>query len=136
MGTRLNPYISFKDTAREAMSFYADVFGGELTMSTFAEFGATDDPAEADQIMHAQLETPDGMTLMAADTPSWMEYQPPAGISVSLSGDDGGRLTGLWEGLCEGGNVLQPLTPSPWGDTFGMCTDRFGITWVVNISGD
>lgn len=134
MGTRITPYISFEDNAREAMTFYHGVFGGELSMSTFAEFGAAEDPAEADLVMHAQLETPEGQVLMGADTPARMDFVPPAGISVSLSGEDGDRLSALWDGLSAGGTVLQPLQAAPWGDRFGMCVDRFGVTWLVNIS--
>ncbi|NKZ68415.1 VOC family protein, partial [Rhodococcus hoagii] len=61
MASRLNPYISFPGTARDAMEFYRDVFGGTLNMSTFGEFGA---PAPEDQIMHATLETGSGFTIM------------------------------------------------------------------------
>jgi PhnB protein len=135
MPVRLNPYLSFKDSAREAMSFYQSVLGGELTVSTFAEFQASDDPAEADKVMHSQLETPDGLVLMGADTPNAMEYRPQAGVSVSLSGDDEARLRGYWDRLSEGGTVTMPFEKAPWGDTFGMCVDRFGTSWMVNAAG-
>jgi PhnB protein len=131
----LNPYLSFRDDAREAMTFYQSVFGGELTVSTFADFDASADPTEQDKIMHAQLETPDGLVLMGADTPEGMEYRPQAGISVSISGDDEARLRGYWERLSEGGSVTVPFEKAPWGDTFGMCVDRFGTSWQVNVAG-
>ena len=67
MSSRLNPYLTFNGDAREAMEFYRSVFGGELQLTTFAEFGAPD-PAIADKIMHANLHTPAGYTLMASDT--------------------------------------------------------------------
>ena len=135
MPVRLNPYLSFRDTARQAMEFYHSVFGGELTLSTFAEFQASEDPGEQDKIMHSMLETQDGLVLMAADPPNSMEYTQPVGVSVSLSGDDEGALRGYWDKLADGGTVVMPLERAPWGDTFGMCIDRFGITWMVNISG-
>jgi PhnB protein len=131
---RLNPYLSFRDNAREAMSFYHSVFGGELDLSTFADFHASDDPAEQDKIMHSQLETPDGLVLMGADTPAGMEYRPQAGVSVSLSGDDEAKLRGYWDSLTEGGTVTMPFEKAPWGDTFGMCVDRFGTSWMVNAT--
>ena len=134
MSVWLNPYLSFRDNAREAMTFYHSVFGGELTVSTFADFDASADPTEQDKIMHAQLETPDGLVLMGADTPEGMEYRPQAGISVSLSGDDEARLRGYWERLSEGGSVTMPFEKAPWGDTFGMCVDRFGTSWMVNVT--
>ena len=133
MTSRLNPYISFKDTAREAMEFYKSVFGGELTLSTFGEFGQEGEGS--DGIMHAQLETPSGFTLMAADTPPQMEYRSGSSITVSLSGDDESDLKGWWDGLAEGASVSVPLEKQMWGDTFGMLTDKYGVDWMVNIAG-
>jgi PhnB protein len=135
MAVRLNPYISFKDNARQAMEFYQSVLGGELALNTFAEYHASEDPAEADKIMHGMLETPDGFTLMGADTPNAMEYKPAAGVSVSLSGDDEPKLRGFFDKLSEGGTVVMPMNQAPWGDTFGMVTDKFGIEWLVNAQG-
>lgn len=134
MTVRLNPYLSFRDNARQAMEFYESVFGGELALSTFADMHASDDPAEQDKIMHGMLEAPNGLVLMGADTPNSMEYQPN-GYSISLSGDDEPTLRGYWEGLSSDGTVIEPLVQAPWGDTFGMCVDRFGVHWMVNIAG-
>ncbi len=135
MTTRLNPYLGFRDTARQAMDFYQSVFGGELTRSTFGEFHASDDPAEQEKIMHSMLSTDGGLVLMAADTPNSMEYTPGNNHSVSLSGEDEAELRGYWEKLSAGGTVTVPLEPAPWGDSFGMCVDQFGVTWLVNIAG-
>ncbi|WP_115789153.1 VOC family protein [Arthrobacter silvisoli] len=137
MATRLNPYLSFRDNARDAITFYESVFGGELTISTFGEFQASQDPAEADKVMHAMLVSGNGLVLMASDTPNGMPYNPGDNISVSLSGEssDEAELRGYWDKLSDGGTVAMPLEPAPWGDTFGMCTDKFGITWLVNIAG-
>jgi PhnB protein len=133
MASRLNPYIGFDGTAREAMEFYKEVFGGELTVNTFGEFGSQGAP-DADKIMHSQLETDRGFTLMASDTPSGMERTSGDNITISLSGEDGGELRGYWEKLSHGGNVTMPLEKQMWGDEFGMCIDRFGIPWMVNIT--
>jgi PhnB protein len=135
MTVALNPYLSFQDNAREAMTFYQSVLGGELTVSTFGESQASDDPAEQDKVMHSQLETPDGLLLMGADTPNAMEFHPQAGVAVSLSGDDEERLRGYWERLSEGGTVVMPFEKAPWGAIFGMCVDRFGTSWMVNAGG-
>ncbi|MEU5945848.1 VOC family protein [Micromonospora sp. NPDC047465] len=132
MASRLNPYISFPGTAREAMEFYQRVFGGSLSMSTFGEFG-TDDPALADKIMHAMLQTDRGYTLMASDTAPGMEHNPGNNVAVSLSGDDADELRGYWEKLADGGTVTMPLEKQMWGDEFGMCVDRFGTSWMVDI---
>jgi len=134
MTTRLNPYLSFSDTARQAMEFYQSVFGGDLTISTFGEMHASDDPAEQDKVMHASLETPGGLTLMASDTPAGMHLTPGSTITVSLSGDDEAELRGYWEKLSDGGQVTMPFEKAPWGDFFGMCTDKFGIPWMVDAA--
>jgi PhnB protein len=135
MPTRLNPYLSFRNNAREAMEFYKDVFGGELNVGTFAEFQASQDPSEDQLVMHAQLDTPTGLTLMASDTPQRMDYTPGNTFSISLSGGDDAELRGYWEKLSDGGTVTMPLNTAIWGDTFGMCTDKFGVQWLVNIAG-
>ncbi|MGH8860327.1 MAG: VOC family protein [Jatrophihabitantaceae bacterium] len=135
MATTLNPYLTFRDNARAAMEFYRSVFGGELTTSTFADLHASDDPAEQDKIMHSQLVTGNGMTLMAADTPNHMDYTPGTNFSVSLSGEDDTELRGYWDKLSDGGTAVMPLGAAPWGDTFGMCVDRFGVSWLINIAG-
>ncbi|MFN0283257.1 MAG: VOC family protein [Kineosporiaceae bacterium] len=132
MASRLNPYLSFRSRAREAMEFYADVFGGTPTISTFAEFGAPG--PDADGVMHAQLETPAGFTLMASDTPAEMSLDEGSSISISLSGDDDEQLRGYWDKLVDGGSITMALDKQMWGDVFGMCVDRFGVAWMVNIS--
>ena len=136
MGSQLNPYLSFRDNARQAMDFYQSVFGGELAVSTFGEFHAGDLPEEQDKVMHAQLSAPNGLVLMASDTPTAMDLTPGDNFSVSLSGDDETELRGYWDKLSDGGTVAMPLGKAPWGDIFGMCTDRFGVPWLVNIAGD
>lgn len=132
MTSRLNPYISFAGNARQAFDFYRDVFGGNLTVNTFGEFGA--DSSDPDKIMHGQLETDSGYTLMGDDTPPGMEHATGNNMTVSLSGDDADELRGYWEKLSVGGTVTMPLAKQMWGDEFGMCTDQFGVPWMVNIS--
>ena len=134
MQTKLNPYINFKDTTRQAMEFYKSIFGGELHLSTFKEFNASEDPSEDNKIMHSELNNVNGINFMAADTPNRMEYHPGTNFNMSLSGDDEAQLTGYFSKLSAGGQVTQPLEKSPWGDSFGMCTDKFGINWFVNIT--
>ena len=133
MSSRLNPYISFNGNARAALEFYEEVFGGTLAMNTFGEFGAGDGP-EADKIMHAQLDTLSGYTLMGSDTPPGMEYSPGNTMTVSLSGDDSSELRGYWDKLSATGTVTMPLDVQMWGDEFGMCVDQFGVPWMVNIT--
>jgi PhnB protein len=133
MASVLNPYISFDGNAREAMESYRDIFGGDLTISTFGEFGQADSPI-ADKVMHGQLSAPNGMVLMGADNPPDTKHEPGNNIAISLSGTDADELRGYWNRLADGGQVAVPLEKQMWGDEFGMCTDRFGITWMVNIA--
>ena len=133
MASRLNPYIGFNGNAREAMEFYKSVFGGTLTLNTYAEFGQPDAP-EADKIMHGSLETDLGFTLMGADAAPGTEYNPGNNVTVSLSGDDSDELHEYWEKLSRGGTVSVPLERQMWGDEFGQCVDQFGTAWTVNIS--
>src|ERR1700754_523535 len=107
MTTILNPYLHFDRTTREAMEFYQSVFGGDLNVMTFGDMGAEGDGN--DGVMHAQLTTPDGFTLMASAPPRG-EAAPPGTLGgVSLSGDDEPKLTGWWNALSEGGTVTVPL---------------------------
>ena len=133
MASQLNPYLNFNGNARQALEFYASVFGGTPTLSTFADLGAAESP-DADRIMHGALETEAGYSIMAADVTSEMEYHPMAGFSVSLSGDDADDLHAYWNKLSAGGTTTMPLAKQVWGDEFGMCIDQFGVSWLVNIS--
>ncbi|GAA3515378.1 VOC family protein [Aeromicrobium panaciterrae] len=135
MTTKLNPYISFRDNAKEAAEFYHSVFGGELEINTFGDTPGMADASEADLVMHASIVTPKGLTLFLADTPAHLEHHPGDNIQISLSGEDEDELRGYWDGLSAGGTPGVPLEKAPWGDTFGMFTDKFGVGWMVNILG-
>jgi PhnB protein len=121
------------------MEFYKSVFGGKLDISRFKDMQAmpNQDPADDEKVMHSTLETDDGFTIMGSDTPSSMEYTDGARVSVSVSGEeaDEEKLRGYYEKLCEGGKEILPMNKAPWGDSFGMCDDKFGIHWLVNIAG-
>ncbi len=132
----LNPYLMLRGQAREALEFYKSVFGGELTLSTFGEFQMPDvGPDEANLIMHGQLTTPSGFTLMGADAPASMPGESGSSITISLSGSEADELRGYWDGLAAGGEVTMPLEQAPWGASFGQLVDKFGTSWMVNISG-
>lgn len=131
----LNPYLNFRGQAREAMEFYRSVLGGELTVSTFGDFqmpGVDED--EKDSIMHSQLTTAAGFTLMGSDVPATMPGEISNG-TVSISGNETDEIRGYFDGLADGGQVAMPLDQAPWGDYFGQLTDKFGVQWLVNIAG-
>ena len=134
MNSILNPYLNFNGNAKEAMEFYQSVFGGELRINTFQEGGMPHEPGDANKIMHAMLNVENGITLMASDTPSDWTFNPGTNIQCSLSGNNEAELGGYWDKLSNGANVVMPLEQAPWGDKFGMLTDKFGIQWLVNIT--
>jgi len=134
MKTNLNPYINFRGTTREAMTFYQSVLGGKLSISTFKDYHAAEDPSEEDLIMHSMLVTENGIVIMAADAPDRMGLHVGDNISLMLGGDNLEELTDYFNKLSHKGTVFQSLKKEMWGDTFGMFVDQFGIQWMVNIS--
>lgn len=131
MASKLNPYLNFDGTAREAMEFSQSVLGGDLHFTTFGEFGMEGEGA--DGIMHSTLTTAAGYTLMASDTPPGMPADSGSTVTLSISGDDDEELRGYFAGLAEGGTIGMPLEKQAWGDVFGMLTDKFGKQWMVDI---
>ncbi|SRR5258708_1678005 len=132
MSAVLNPYLTFKGNAKEAMEFYHSILDGELKVTTMGE-GAADHTTEdeKDLIMHSVIEN-GPLTIMASDGTKDHPVTMGDNMSMSLSDDD--ALTKYFNGLSEGGKVNMPLSKAPWGDTFGMFQDKFGINWLVNIS--
>jgi PhnB protein len=133
----LNPYVNFNGDAEEALNFYKAVFGGELTISRFSEFASPEMPVAEEhlnKVMHGAL-VADDLQLMAADA---VHEAAVVGdnISISLSGEDEEQLTKFYNGLSQDGTIKEPLAKAPWGDSFGMFTDKFGINWLVNITGE
>ena len=134
--TWVNPYLCFRDSTREVMSFYHSIFGGELDMTTFGEFGAAESPEQENLIMHSHLETADGWTFMAFDAGNDFHPETSIDLAIGATASELGRVTGWFDALAVGGAVIMPLTTAPWGDTFGRVQDRFGVRWMFNIAGE
>ncbi len=138
--TKLTPYLSFKSETRTALDFYQSVLGGTLDVNTFGETpmeGMPTPDEDKDLVMHGQLDTPGGLTIMAADSPSFMEYvAPTSGVTVALTGgpDDHEYIKGAYEKLSDGATPGQPLELAPWGDYYGALTDKFGVSWMFDIA--
>ena len=131
MANKLNPYLTFGGNAREAMNFYQAAFGGKLTLQTYKEMNPESAPELQDLIMHGQPITTDGdMTLMGSYDP---ENAKTYSTSIAVSGHDEATLRGFWDKLSDGEEILAPFETAPWGDTFGMLTDKFGIRWMINV---
>jgi len=134
MSVVLNPYLSFVDNAAEALEFYKSVFGGEVTISHFGDFpGMPADDETKKLVMHSVLKTDDLQLMISDSKPMGGVKQNGENVQLSLSGDDDAKLTKFFEGLSAGGVVRDELSVKPWGDKFGMLTDKFGIHWLVNI---
>lgn len=134
MESYLSPYLAFNGNARAAMEFYHGIFGGTLDITTFKDYQMSKNPADDDKIMHSELLTPGGLRLMGSDVTSDITLSTGSAISLSLMGDNAAELTAWFNGLAVGGTITEPLVAAPWGDTFGMVRDKFGIDWMVNIS--
>lgn len=128
MTTQFEPYLYFKSECRDAITFYQSVFGGDLEIRTFGEFGMEGDP---DKVLNASLSISEGLVLQASDVTVGSTAR--TGGSISISGDDEATLRGWFEALGDGGEIHMPLEKQMWGDLFGQCADRFGITWLVNV---
>lgn len=126
MSYSLQPYISFKGQAREAMAFYQSVFGGRADIVTFGEFGMPDAPA--DGVMHSALVIDDKTLIMGSDA---ME-ETPAGIALSLSGS-GDELRELFVKLADGATGVHELKTEQWGAEYGELVDKFGVRWMFNV---
>ena len=133
MSTKLNPYLGFRDNAKQAMEFYKSVFGGELTLSTFAEFQASEDPAEQGKIMHGMLVTQERADPDGRRHPEQQEVHAGGQLLGLPQWRRRGRATSLLRGT-RGGRHHRDAAREGRGDTLGMCTDKFGVSWLVNIN--
>jgi PhnB protein len=128
----LDVYLYFKGQCREAMEFYKDIFGGELTVQTYADVpGMSDDESTKDWLMHARLEGGD-IKLMASDTKK--ASSTASKVDLSLGGTDETRLREIFGKLSVDGKVNSPLKKEFWGDVFGSLTDKYGVNWMMNIA--
>ena len=128
-----SPYLFFVGTCREAMTAYHEVFGGDLQIVTAADMPDSPPDVPGDAVMHAALTAGD-TTLMASDDPSATEDGPKTGFSVSYAAKDEADANRVFDALAKGGSVTMPVSPTSWSPAFGMCTDRFGVGWMVGVN--
>jgi PhnB protein len=131
----INPYLSMHGHAREAMTFYKEVFGGELTFMTMGETPMADNfPQDKDVIMHASLEGP-GFMLMASDmSEHGCRNTAPDSVNICIDCSSHEEQDRFFAALSEGGTVFCPLDNAFWGGRFGGVKDKFGIDWLLNCS--
>ena len=129
-------HINLRGTARQALEHYQSVFGGDVVVVTYRDAHSVTEEAEADQVMWGQVTSPDGFHLMAYDVPAARPHDP--GVTpffVSVRGTDSDQIAGYWGRLTSdtGSDVVVPLAPAGWAPLYGMATDRFGVTWVLDV---
>ena len=138
MSIATTTHINLRGTAREALAFYQSVFGGDLVAISYRDAHSVTDEAEADQVMWGQVQSASGFHVMAYDVPTARPYD--AGVApyfVSVRGADADEVTGHWEALTAEGSgttIVVPLAPAGWAPLYGMATDRFGVTWVLDVA--
>lgn len=135
MTIETTPHLNFRDQARAALEHYQAAFGGDLVAMTYADTGAPADAPGADGIVWGQVSAPGGFRVMAYDVQPEHDHSPgERAFFVSVRATSAEELTGPWEVLADGGTVVAPLAPSQWSPLYGMVTDRFGVTWVLDVA--
>lgn len=135
MTVSVTNHLNFRGDARAALEFYQSVFGGDITIVTYKDAQAVQDPSEADQVMWGQVVAKNGFRVMAYDVPSRMPWDHGKNaFFVSLRGDSADELAALWEKLSAGATIVRPLGPSGWAPLYGMLEDRAGVTWVLDVA--
>jgi PhnB protein len=149
MSIKTTTHLNFRGDARAALEFYRSVFGGEVTIATYGDFGMPTELPGADNVVFGQVETTDGFRVMAYDIPG--QSGGSAGTAgstrrennttvtdqpffVSVRGETLDEVEGYWAALSAGASVVEPLAASPWSPGFGMLTDRFGVTWILDVA--
>jgi PhnB protein len=126
-------HANFRGQAREALTFYHSVFGGDLALATYADIHSVETPGQADHIAFGRVKAPNGFDIMAYDVQPSKAYNPGENaFYITLQGDDTGEIKAQWDGLADGATtILIPLGPAPFAPLYGMLTDRYGVTWIV-----
>ena len=135
MSVTTTTHLNFRGTARAALDFYQSVFGGRTVTVTYKDAGAVRDESEADWVMWGEVAGDNGFHVMAYDVPSQLPWnQGENAFFVSVRGDGAEEITALWDRLAEGSTIVSTLAPAQWAPLYGMLTDRFGVTWVLDVA--
>lgn len=134
MSIDVTPHLNFRGDARRALERYQAAFGGDLVAITYAEMGRVDDPSDADLVVWGQVTAPDGFRVMAFDVPAARAFdRGRESFFVSVRGTEVEEVQALWDALVVGSTVVDPIQPSQWSPLYGMLTDEFGVTWVLDV---
>ncbi|WP_328324578.1 VOC family protein [Kribbella sp. NBC_00382] len=149
MAISTTTHLNFRGDARAALEFYQSVFGGQLTIVAYGDFGMPKELPDADKVVFGQVTADNGFSIMAYDVPrqSAPAAAPAAttrenGMTltgerffVSVRGDSAEEVSALWDKLADGADLIEKYAPSQWSPGFGMLTDRFGTTWILDVTG-
>lgn len=128
-------HVNSRGHARELLEFYRSAFDGEVTIATYADIHAVEDPAQADQVAWGQVTAPNGFRVMAYDVQSSRDFDPGRNaFYIALRGTDTDEIQHMWDGLADGATIATPLAPAPFAPLYGMLTDRYGVTWIVDVN--
>ncbi len=135
MSVTTTAHINFRGQAREALEFYRSVFGGDAMIATYADIHQVEDPAQADSVAWGQVQAPSGFRVMAYDVQTAKPYDQGANaFYIALHGTDPDEIRAQWDGLADGATILTPLAPTAFAPLYGMLTDRFGVTWIIDVA--
>lgn len=129
------PHLNFRGDAGAALDFYHSVFGGQKIILTNADAHSVEIPEEAEQVKFGQVVADSGFQIMAYDVPASASYdQGDKALFVSVRGDSAAEISQLWDRLAQGSTIVDALAPSAFSPAYGMLTDRFGVTWVLDVA--
>ena len=137
MTLAVTPHLNFAGQARNALDFYAQVFGGEPVIMTYGAMGQAERACSPDHVIWGQVAGDDGFRIMAYDVQAGRDYDAGANaFFVSVRGTSTDEVQARWTALADGATILQPIGPAPWSAAYGMLTDRFGVTWILDVVPD
>ena len=148
MALTTTTHLNFRGDARQALEFYQSVFGGHLTVVAYGDFGMPKELPDADKVVFGQVSAENGFRIAAYDAPSQSPAAPaPTATTrengmtltgerffVSVRGETAEEVSALWDKLSDGADLVEKFGPSQWSPGFGMLTDRFGVTWILDVA--
>jgi PhnB protein len=148
MAITTTTHLNFRGDARQALEFYQSVFGGHLTVVTYGDFGMPQGLPDADKVVFGQVTAENGFRIAAYDAPSQSPAAPASTATtrengmtltgerffVVVGGDTADEVSALWDKLADGAAIVEKFGPSAFSPGFGMLTDRFGVTWVLQVN--
>jgi PhnB protein len=149
MSIRTTTHLNFRGDARAALEFYQSVFGGDITIATYGDFGMPKEIPGAENVVFGQVETAEGFRVMGYDIPGQTGGTIAAAGSthrengttvtdqpffVSVRGETLDEVQAYWAALSVGATIVEPLAASAWSPGFGMLTDSFGVTWILDVA--